>query len=88
MKDVMIFVMNCDMANILFIVDLLALCLSSVQIDGHVIQLMNDNLNNGLTEEIILQIFTDVCEAVAALHHSQPPVVHRDLKVIWWCANL
>ena len=42
---------------------------------------MNDNLNSGLSEELVLRIFTDVCEAVAALHHSQPPVQHRDLKV-------
>ena len=50
--------------------------------DGHVIQLMNENLNNGLSEEMIFRIFTDACEAVATLHHSQPPVMHRDLKVI------
>ena len=50
--------------------------------DGHVIQLMNENLNSGLSEEMILRIFTDACEAVATLHHSQPPVMHRDLKVL------
>ncbi|CAB4003662.1 AP2-associated kinase 1-like [Paramuricea clavata] len=42
---------------------------------------MNENLNSGLSEEMVLRIFTDVCEAVATLHYSQPPVVHRDLKV-------
>ena len=51
--------------------------------DGHVIQLMNEHLSSGLSEERILRIFTDACEAVATLHHSQPPVVHRDLKVIY-----
>ena len=43
---------------------------------------MNENLNSGLSEEMILRIFTDACEAVATLHHSQPPVMHRDLKVL------
>ena len=65
-------------------------------IDGHVIQIMNENLNSGLSEELILRIFTDVCEAVATLHHSQPPVMHRDLKVsilmcfsthFWHCSS-
>ena len=54
-------------------------------LDGHVIQLLNENLNSGLSEDMILRIFTDVCEAVAMLHHSQPPVVHRDLKVTLEC---
>lgn len=34
-----------------------------------------------LSANEILKIFCDVCEAVARLHHSQTPVIHRDLKV-------
>ena len=49
---------------------------------------MNENLNSGLSEEMVLRIFTDVCEAVATLHYSQPPVVHRDLKVMLWLTHL
>lgn len=34
-----------------------------------------------LTTTEILDIFCDVCEAVARLHHSKTPVLHRDLKI-------
>ncbi|KAF8753798.1 Protein tyrosine kinase [Rhizoctonia solani] len=34
-----------------------------------------------LTEKDILQIFVDVCEAVACMHSLQPALLHRDLKV-------
>lgn len=48
-----------------------------------VLQLMNDRLMSGrcLSAKEILGIFCDMCEAVARLHHSQTPVIHRDLKV-------
>lgn len=48
-----------------------------------VLQLMNDRLMSGrcLSAKEILSIFCDMCEAVARLHHSQTPVIHRDLKV-------
>lgn len=32
-------------------------------------------------EREVLRIFCDVCEALARLHHSQTPVIHRDLKL-------
>lgn len=48
---------------------------------GHVLQLMNDNINTGFTEVEVLRIFCDVCEAVSRLHHCQTPIIHRDLKV-------
>lgn len=48
---------------------------------GHVLQLMNEKLNVGFTEQEVLRIFCDICEAVARLHHNQPPIIHRDLKV-------
>ncbi|KAI1709025.1 protein kinase domain-containing protein [Ditylenchus destructor] len=49
----------------------------------NVLQLMNSRLlsNRWLTVQEILDIFCDVCEAVARLHHSKTPVIHRDLKV-------
>lgn len=46
-----------------------------------VLQLMNDRLQSGFTEQEVLQVFCDVCEAVSRLHHCQTPIIHRDLKV-------
>ncbi|KAI8368181.1 kinase-like domain-containing protein [Radiomyces spectabilis] len=48
---------------------------------GGVIDLMNRRLQQRLTEPEILQIFGDVCEALAYMHYCNPPVLHRDLKV-------
>jgi AP2-associated kinase len=50
---------------------------------ANVLQLINSRLlsNRSLSSVEILDIFCDVCEAVARLHHSKTPVVHRDLKV-------
>jgi len=47
----------------------------------HVLQLMNDRLSTGFTEQEVLNIFCDVCEGLARLHHCQTPILHRDLKV-------
>ncbi|KAL0280980.1 UNVERIFIED_CONTAM: hypothetical protein PYX00_002119 [Menopon gallinae] len=47
----------------------------------HVLQLMNQRMQSGFTEKEVLEIFTDVCQAVSRLHHCQTPVIHRDLKV-------
>jgi len=47
----------------------------------HVLQLMNERLTTGFTESEVLDIFCDVCEGVARLHHCQTPILHRDLKV-------
>ncbi|KIH57633.1 hypothetical protein ANCDUO_12173, partial [Ancylostoma duodenale] len=48
-----------------------------------VLQLMNDRLSVGqsLRSSEVLSIFCDMCEAVARLHHSVTPIIHRDLKV-------
>ncbi|KAG0367330.1 hypothetical protein BGZ54_004052 [Gamsiella multidivaricata] len=48
---------------------------------GPVIDLMNRRLQHRLTEPEILKIFSNVCEAVAYLHYSDPPILHRDIKV-------
>ncbi|XP_056630202.1 BMP-2-inducible protein kinase [Diorhabda sublineata] len=33
------------------------------------------------TENEVLTIFCDICEAVSRLHHCKTPIIHRDLKV-------
>ncbi len=43
--------------------------------------MMNRRLRERLTEAEILTIFVDVCEGVAHMHNSRPPLLHRDLKV-------
>ncbi|KAH6916694.1 other/NAK protein kinase [Coprinopsis sp. MPI-PUGE-AT-0042] len=48
---------------------------------GGIIDMMNRRLRERLTEAEILQIFVDVCEGVAFMHNSRPPLLHRDLKV-------
>uniref|UniRef100_A0A8C5RIA7 AP2 associated kinase 1 n=1 Tax=Laticauda laticaudata TaxID=8630 RepID=A0A8C5RIA7_LATLA len=48
---------------------------------GQVVNLMNQRLQTGFTENEVLQIFCDTCEAVARLHQFKSPIVHRDLKV-------
>ncbi|XP_069070297.1 AP2-associated protein kinase 1 isoform X7 [Pleurodeles waltl] len=48
---------------------------------GQVVNLMNQRLQTGFTENEVLQIFCDTCEAVARLHQCKVPTVHRDLKV-------
>ncbi|KAI6200599.1 Kinase domain protein [Aphelenchoides besseyi] len=50
---------------------------------SNVLQLMNNYLkqNRFFNTDEILAIFCDVCEAVARLHHSKTPVIHRDLKI-------
>ncbi|KAF9502257.1 hypothetical protein BDN71DRAFT_1485541 [Pleurotus eryngii] len=48
---------------------------------GGIIDMMNRRLRERLTEAEILQIFADVCEGVAFMHSSRPPLLHRDLKV-------
>lgn len=47
----------------------------------HLLHFMNDRLSTGLTEAEVLKIFCDVCDAVSRLHHMNPPIIHRDLKV-------
>jgi len=42
---------------------------------------MNQRLSVGFTEEEVLNIFCDACEAVARLHQCKTPIIHRDLKV-------
>ncbi|BEI91422.1 uncharacterized protein CcaverHIS019_0402420 [Cutaneotrichosporon cavernicola] len=48
---------------------------------GGIIDLLNKRLRDRLKEIEILNIFTDVCEAVAAMHAMSRPLLHRDLKI-------
>uniref|UniRef100_A0A8C1QHD6 non-specific serine/threonine protein kinase n=1 Tax=Cyprinus carpio TaxID=7962 RepID=A0A8C1QHD6_CYPCA len=48
---------------------------------GQVVNLMNQRLQTGFSEQEALQIFCDTCEAVACLHQYKTPIIHRDLKV-------
>ncbi|KAG8986867.1 hypothetical protein FRB94_002393 [Tulasnella sp. JGI-2019a] len=48
---------------------------------GCIIDLMNRCLRERLSEQVILQIFVDVCEAVTYMHSFDPPLLHRDIKV-------
>ena len=45
------------------------------------VDMMNAKLKTGFSEEQVMKIFTDVCQAVARLHHRTKPIIHRDLKV-------
>lgn len=49
--------------------------------DGHLIDYMNKRINNKPQEKEILKIFRAVVKALAELHHNDPPIVHRDIKV-------
>eukprot|EP00050_Salpingoeca_kvevrii_P012825 m.24962 g.24962 ORF g.24962 m.24962 type:complete len:559 (+) comp4364_c0_seq1:245-1921(+) len=51
---------------------------------GHVVDIMNRRLNRPFEEKEVLKIFSDVCLGLAALHHQDPPVIHRDIK----CENV
>lgn len=42
---------------------------------------MNAKIGVGFSENEVLHIFCDICEAVSRLHHCQTPIIHRDLKV-------
>lgn len=55
---------------------------------GQVVNLMNQRLQTGFTENEVLQIFCDTCEAVARLHQCKTPIIHRDLKGICWNQTL
>lgn len=47
-----------------------------------VLSLMRAKGKATFTEQEILGMFCDTCEAVSRLHHCQTPIIHRDLKVI------
>ena len=57
--------------------------LSFFFLEGHVVQLMNEHISSGFNESLVLKIFSDTCEAVSKLHQADPPVIHRDLKVMF-----
>ncbi|KAB0791983.1 hypothetical protein PPYR_13944 [Photinus pyralis] len=48
---------------------------------NNVLGLMKARAKANFTEQEVLSIFCDTCEAVSRLHHCQTPIIHRDLKV-------
>ncbi len=50
---------------------------------GNAVDLLNHLLQIGrlLTENEILALFHQVCQAVAVCHYQQPPIIHRDVKL-------
>lgn len=48
---------------------------------GGLIDFLNSRLHNRPTETEVLTIFRDVCEGVQVMHHHDPILVHRDLKI-------
>lgn len=47
----------------------------------NVLGMMKSRGKPTFTEQEILNIFCDTCEAVSRLHHCKTPIIHRDLKV-------
>lgn len=48
---------------------------------GGLIDFLNSRLHHRLSETEVLSIFCDVCQGVQVLHHLDPVLVHRDLKI-------
>lgn len=48
---------------------------------GGLIDFLNSRLQHRLSETEVLSIFRDVCEGVQVLHHLDPVLLHRDLKI-------
>lgn len=47
------------------------------------LDVMNKHFHTGLSENAILGVFAAVCKAVAHMHSQDPPIIHRDLKVLY-----
>lgn len=47
----------------------------------NVFSMMKARGKPNFTEQEVLTIFCDICEAVSRLHHCKTPIIHRDLKV-------
>lgn len=48
---------------------------------GGLIDFMNTRLQNRLQEHEILNIMSNTCMGIAAMHKLQPPLLHRDIKI-------
>ena len=48
---------------------------------GECVKEMNQNFSQGFNTRHIIEIFSQICEAVNFMHEQNPPISHRDLKV-------
>ena len=48
---------------------------------GGLIDFLNTRLQHRLIEREVLSIFRDICAGVQVMHHLDPVLVHRDLKI-------
>ncbi|KAK5780835.1 serine/threonine protein kinase PRK1 PWA37_003492 [Arxiozyma heterogenica] len=49
--------------------------------NGGLLNFLNTRLRNRLTEIEVLNIMSQTCQGVAAMHKLQPPLIHRDIKI-------
>ncbi|KAG0665472.1 hypothetical protein C6P44_004849 [Monosporozyma unispora] len=48
---------------------------------GGLIDFLNSRLRNRLIESEILNIMSQTCQGIAAMHRLHPPLIHRDIKI-------
>lgn len=48
---------------------------------GGLIDFLNTRWQQRLSEQEVLRLFRDVCEGVQVMHHQDPVLVHRDIKI-------
>ena len=48
---------------------------------GHLLDIMKGMGSQRFSESQILRILQDLCAALSYLHHMEPPVAHRDIKL-------
>ncbi len=49
---------------------------------GQLIKWFNDRQGKRVPATQVLRIFHQICRAVAHMHKQNPPIIHRDLKVV------
>jgi AP2-associated kinase len=57
---------------------------------GQLIDFMNQRLETRLSEDQVLTIFSDVCQAIVLMHSQTPTLIHRYvlLKLLNWDQTL
>lgn len=49
--------------------------------NGGLLNFLNKRLHKRLSESEVLNIMSQTCQGVAAMHKLQPPLIHRDIKI-------